>query len=385
MRRWGNGEGRHLTGAEQAEIHRRRAAGEVTAKTAAFIGCSDRSIRRLLHRGWPPRGSTRERSPLRLSCAEREEVSRGLRLGSSLRRIAGELGRAPSTVSREVRANGRREDYRAFLAERTSAGRNRRPRARKLEVNLRLRNEVERRLVQRWSPQQIAARLVCDYPLDQSMRISHETIYQSLFVQARGTLRKELTAYLRTGRTRRRRQGRTIPTGQICDMTMIADRPPEVADRAIPGHWEGDLIIGKNSKSAIGTLVERRSRFVMLLRLPHGRGAEQVRDALTRAVKRLPVELRRTITWDQGKEMADHLKFAVDTNVRVFFCDPHSPWQRGSSENTNGLLRQYLPKGADLTEFSEADLASVAKELNSRPRRSLGWLKPCEVFGRDLD
>jgi IS30 family transposase len=216
------------------------------------------------------------------------------------------------------------------------------------------------------------------------MRISHETIYQSLFVQARGTLRKELTRCLRTRRTKRKPRGRAIPKGRMHDMVMIADRPAEASDRAVPGHWEGDLIIGKNGKSAIGTLVERNSRFLMLLRLPRGRSAEHVRDVLTREIKRLPEQLRRSLTWDQGKEMAGHVQFAIDTKVNVYFCDPHSPWQRGSNENTNGLLRQYFPKGTDLDAFSRADLAAVADELNGRPRQRLGWMKPSEVFGRTV-
>lgn len=386
MRRWGAGQGKHLTGAEHEEIHRRLGAGETFVKVAAAIGCSEKSIQRLLDRGWESKSKRkpRERSPRRLSRAEREELSRGLLLGHSFRHIATALQRAPSTISREVNANGKREAYRAFGAEETAVMRNTRPRVRKLESNVGLRREIERRLLERWSPQQIAARLVCDYPLDLRMRVSHETIYQSLYVQARGTLRKELTAHLRTGRTRRKRHGRAVSKGRICDMVMIADRPPEAADRAIPGHWEGDLIIGKNGKSAIGTLVERRSRFVILLRLPHGRSAEHVRKALTREVQKLPADLRRSLTWDQGKEMAEHVTFSVDTNVKVFFCDPHSPWQRGSNENTNGLLRQYFPKGADLTAVTRADLTSVAHELNSRPRQSLAWMKPSEVFARTV-
>jgi len=386
MRRWGAGQGKHLTGAEHEEIHRRLAAGETFVKVAAAIGCSEKSIRRLLDRGWERKSkrTPRERSPRRLSRAEREEVSRGLLLGHSLRHIAAALQRAPSTISREVNANGKRDAYRAFGAEETAAVRNLRPRARKLESNVGLRRETERRLLERWSPQQIAARLVCDFPLDLSMRVSHETIYQSLYVQARGTLRKELTAHLRTRRTRRKPHGRAVSKGRMRDMVMIADRPAEAADRAIPGHWEGDLIIGKNGKSAIGTLVERRSRFLILLRLPHGRSAEHVRKALTREVQKLPEHLRRSLTWDQGKEMAEHVTFSVDTNVKVFFCDPHSPWQRGSNENTNGLLRQYFPKGVDLTAVTRADLTSVAHELNSRPRHSLAWMKPSEVFARTV-
>ena len=260
----------------------------------------------------------------------------------------------------------------------------RRPKPYKLVENPTLRREVERRLVLRWSPQQISARLVRDYPDDQEMRVSHETIYRSLFVQARGALRKELAACLRTGRTQRCSHKRTehSGTGRLREMVMISERPPEAADRAIPGHWEGDLLMGKGGRSAIGTLVERSSRYVMLVHLPNGRTAEAVRLALTRQVHRMPAELRRTLTWDQGKEMAEHAKFSVATNVSVFFCDPHSPWQRGSNENSNGLLRQYFPKTRDLTDITRAELAAVARELNARPRQALNWMKPCEVFGR---
>ena len=384
MRRWGNGQGKHLTGKEDEEIHRRIGAAESFAKVAAAIGCSTKTIQRLLTVPKQSKRNPRIRSPRRLSCAEREEVSRGLLVGLSFRRIAKGLGRAPSTIAREVKANGKRQVYRAFEAERTAAERNRRPRARKLESNAPLRREVESRLLERWSPQQIAARLVRDYPSDYNMRVSHETIYQSLFVQARGALRKELTDNLRTGRTRRKPQGRTYSKGRMCDMVMIADRPAQASDRAVPGHWEGDLIIGKDGKSAIGTVVERHSRFLMLLRLPHGRSAEEVRKALTHEVQKLPEHLRRSLTWDQGKEMAGHAQFTIDTNVNVFFCDPHSPWQRGTNENTNGLLRQYFPKGTDLTAVTQANLTSVARELNGRPRQTLDWMKPSEVFARTV-
>ena len=239
---------------------------------------------------------------------------------------------------------------------------------------------------QNWSPQQIAARLICDYPDDLDMRVSHETIYKTLFIQARGALRKELTACLRTGRAQRRPHMRTEQSGagRLRNMILISDRPPEVEDRAVPGHWEGDLIIGKGGRSAIGTLVERSSRYVVLLHLPHGRTAEDVRAALTRQVSKLPAELRRTLTWDQGKEMADHVRFSTDTNMDVYFCDPHSPWQRGSNENTNGLLRQYFPSKADLSLHSAAHLNAVARELNNRPRQTLNWMKPSEVFGRTV-
>jgi IS30 family transposase len=245
-----------------------------------------------------------------------------------------------------------------------------------------LRAAVEAGLLQRWSPQQIAARLKRDHPDSPELHVSHETIYSSLFVQARGALRKELTACLRTGRTRRRPSRRSDLSGRILDMVMISERPAEVADRAVPGHWEGDLIIGKDSKSAIGTLVERKSRFVLLFPLPNGRTAGDVRTALVREVQRLPEELRKSLTWDQGKEMAQHASFSVDTNVDVYFCDPHSPWQRGSNENTNGLLRQYFPKGTDLSLYSRRELTTVANQLNGRPRQTLDWQTPAEVFSQ---
>jgi len=234
--------------------------------------------------------------------------------------------------------------------------------------------------------QQIAARLIRDYPDDLSMRVSHETIYRTLFVQARGTLRKELTACLRSGRAQRRPRLRLERSGagRLRDVVLISDRPAEVEDRAVPGHWEGDLLIGKQARSAIGVLVERSSRYVMLIRLPRGRTAEEVRVALTRQVSKLPAELRRTLTWDQGKEMAEHVRFSVDTDMQVYFCDPHSPWQRGSGENTNGLLRQYFPSTDDFRQHSAAHLNAVARQLNNRPRQTLGWMKPSEVFSRTV-
>jgi IS30 family transposase len=250
--------------------------------------------------------------------------------------------------------------------------------------NARLRKEVERRLAERWSPEQIARRLLVDHPEDPEMRVSHETIYRSLFVQARGALRKELTACLRSGRTQRKSRGRADGSGRLRDMVSISERPAEVEDRAVPGHWEGDLIMGKLGRSAIGTLVERKSRFVVLVELPDGRTAPVVRRALAKQMATLPEQLRHTLTWDQGKEMAEHLRFTVDTGIPVYFCDPRSPWQRGTSENTNGLLRQYLPKGTDLSRKTQADLDLVARELNGRPRETLGWMKPCEVLSELL-
>jgi len=241
---------------------------------------------------------------------------------------------------------------------------------------------VERLLAERWSPEQIAHRLVHDHPEDQEMRVSHETIYRSLFVQARGSLRTELAACLRSGRARRRPHKRAGQSGRLNNMVMLSERPAEAEDRAVPGHWEGDLLIGRAGLSAIGTLVERHSRYVMLLHLPNGRTADEVRKALQLQIATLPDHLKLSLTWDQGKEMAEHMAFAVESGVPVFFCDPHSPWQRGSSENTNGLLRQYFPKGEDLAVYSEPQLQAVAHQLNGRPRQTLGWMKPCEVLAR---
>jgi transposase, IS30 family len=292
------------------------------------------------------------------------------------------MGRAPSTITREIAANGGRGKYRAWHGQERSHDQARRPKQPKLVTCSRLRTEVEAHLELRWSPEQISARLKLDHPDDAEMRVSHETIYQSLFVQARGALRKDLTVYLRTGRTRRKALRRTNPGGQLLDMVLIADRPAEVTDRAVPGHWEGDLIIGRHGLSAIATLVERQSRFTMLVDLFDGRTAPMVRAALTAHVMALPEQLKRSLTWDRGKEMAEHVAFTIDTGVQVYFCDPHAPWQRGSNENTNGLLRQYFPKGTDLSVHDQDHLDRIAAELNGRPRQTLDWLTPSEAFTR---
>ncbi len=373
---------RGVTAVERLEIRARVAAGERIDAVAASVRRSRRLVERVVGRagGLPPRPQVR--SALRLSVAEREEISRGLRAGESFRRIAAGLDRSPSTVSREVRANGGRRPYRAHLAEDRASRCARRPRRAKLARNRPLRQTVERLLDERWSPQQIAWQLRQDHPHEPEMRVSHETIYQSLFVQGRGALRAELTRCLRTGRARRRPASRAKPSGQLADMVLLSERPAEVEDRAVPGHWEGDLIIGKANRSAIGTLVERQTRFVMLVALPHGRTAEVVRAALAERILSLPAELRRSLTWDRGSEMAEHVRFTVETGVQVYFCDPHSPWQRGSNENTNGLLRQYFPKGTDLSVHSQAHLDAVARQLNGRPRQTLGWMKPSEALAK---
>jgi IS30 family transposase len=320
----------------------------------------------------------------RLSLEERVEIRLGLERGESFTAIATCLGRAPSTVSREVNANGGRDAYQPFRAHERAGELACRPKATKLAANPRLCARVVEDLEAWWSPEQIARRLRDEFGDDATMTISHETIYQSLYVQGRGELRRELARCLRTGRAQRRPQGRVEQRGRISDMVMISERPAEVEDRAVPGHWEGDLIIGKNGKSAIGTLVERATRFVILLHLPNGRNAEAVRDAMTDAIQTLPASLRRTVTWDQGVEMAQHAQFSVDTGVDVYFCDPHSPWQRGSNENTNGLLRQYFPKGTDLSVHDAATLQAAADSLNNRPRETLAWKKPKEKLAELL-
>lgn len=359
-------------------------AGESQRAIARELGRPPETVRgRLLASGWRRPGPVGEWCPLRLSMAEREEISRGIARCESLRSIASRLGRSPSTVSREVRVNGGYDLYRATVAHRGSRVRAKRPKAMKLAACPRLRGVVEEKLGLWWSPAQISLWLETEYGDDQEMRVSHETIYQSLFVQGRGALRKELWRSLRTGRATRRPQGRPGSTkGQIRDMVMISERPAEVADRAVPGHWEGDLIMGKR-KTSIGTLVERHSRYVMLFH-PQDNTAESVRVALTATVKRLPDHLWKSLTWDQGKEMAEHTTFTVDTGIQVYFCDPKSPWQRGSNENTNGLLRQYFPKGTDLSLHTQADLDQAAYSLNTRPRQTLGGMTPSDKLAEAM-
>ncbi len=317
--------------------------------------------------------------------AEREEIAI-LRAQVSVREIARRLKRSPATISRELRRNasgGQPSRYRASVAQAEADKRARRPKASKLLEHPALRKYVQDQLggPQHWSPEQIARRIVLDYPDDGQMRISHEAIYQALYVQGRGALRRELSACLRTERALRKPQRRTDGRRErIKDKVMISDRPAEVADRAVPGHWEGNLIIGANSGCAIGTLVERTCRFTMLLHLPDDHGAPAVRDAITATIATLPEELRRSLTWDQGIELAEHVRLTIEANLPVYFSDPHSPWQRGTNENTNGLLRQYFPKGTDLSVHSPEELTDVAAALNARPRKTLGWKTPAEAL-----
>jgi transposase, IS30 family len=320
-----------------------------------------------------------------LSLSEREEISRGLAGGENQTVIAARLGRDTSVISREIARNSRADgEYRAVAAQLQAEERARRPKPRKLE-NPQLNARVQQDLKDKWSPEEIAARLKVDFPDDESMRASHETIYRALFIQGKGALRQELTVCLRTGRAlrrpRRRVDGRADPDRRIPDKIMISERPAEADDRAVPGHWEGDLILGKNNRSAVGTLVERSTRFVVLLHLPGPHDLAAFHDAVVEAMTALPAQLRRSLAWDQGLEMRHHKKISIAADLPIYFCDPHSPWQRGTNENTNGLLRQYLPKGTDLAKQTPADLAEIARSLNGRPRKTLGWLKPIEVIG----
>ncbi|MGZ3480129.1 MAG: IS30 family transposase [Myxococcaceae bacterium] len=372
---------RCLTTEERRQVLNRLLAGEEAKAVATSIGFHPISVLRLLWKTGGIRRRERPRCPLRLSRREREEVLAGACLGQSIRSIARQLGRAPSTVSRELRRNGGRRQYRAWYADECASRRARRPKPMKLATCPELRSEVERLLGKLYSPEQISERLEHEYPEDTAMRVSHETIYRSLFIQGRGALKKELVRYLRTGRPHRSPRTRKRPADRFGTMLSISERPPEEGDRAVPGAWEGDLLVGK-SQSAIATLVERKTRFVVLVALPDGRNAESVRIALTKKILALPEELRRSLTWDRGTEMAQHARFTVDTDVKVYFCDPHSPWQRGTNENTNGLLRQYLPKGTDLRLYTQHELDQIAASLNDRPRQTLGWLKPCEAFAR---
>ena len=380
------------------------AEGMHTAGASAAAGVSQGAGQRwFVDAGGVAPLSLTEPSGRYLSFVEREEIAILFAQRVGVREIARRVGRDPSTISRELRRNaatrGGRWDYRASSAQWHAERRLARPKVSKLAANERLRAHVQAKLSGpgRWSPEQIMCRLEFDFPEDESMRVSHDTIYRSLYVQGRGALRRELTACLRTGRAVRKPKRRQNIRGKrpIPPEIMISERPAEVEDRAVPGHWEGDLIIG-SAQSAIGTLVERRTRYVMLVPLPRlaqvsegdrgwtGRAAETVAEAVAATITTLPTELRRSLTWDQGSEMYAHAQLKIDANIDIYFCDPHSPWQRGTNENTNGLLRQYFPKGTDLSVHASQHLADIAAALNGRPRKTLGWRTPAEALNEEL-
>jgi IS30 family transposase len=374
-----------LTPEEVDEVWTRWRSGQAVKVLAREMRVSPSTVRDLLHRTGGIRPAPRRRWEVRLSLAEREEISRGLAAGLSLRVIAAGLGRATSTVSREVLGNGGRTRYRAAAADRAAWSKAARPKATKLATTPALTRLVAAKLKQEWSPEQIAGWLKVEFPDDGGMQVSHESIYRSLFVQTRGSLRKELTAHLRTKRATRRPAGVRQPDGRggRPGILNISQRPAEAADRAVPGHWEGDLVFGKYM-SPVATLVERSTRFVMLVALPDGHSADVVADALAAKITTLPAALTRTLTWDQGHEMAAHTRFTEETGVEVYFCDPKSPWQRGSNENTNGLLRQYLPRRLDFRTITQADFDAIADRLNGRPRQTLGFKTPSQALAEVL-
>ena len=371
----------YYTDAQKAEMWDRWQRGETFHSIARLFDRYHTSVRGIIAATGGIRPPERRRSRLALTLAEREEISRGIARDLSLRAIAARLGRAPSTISREVKRNGGTQHYRANRADQAAWDRAHRPKPCKLVINRALARLVAKKLRRLWSPEQIAGWLKCTYPNDESSQVSHETIYRSLFIQARGALKKELQQHLRTQRAMRYSRHTSQKgngKGQIKDMVSIRERPAAVEDRAVPGHWEGDLIIGTNN-SQIATLVERHTRYVMLAKVPN-KNTETVINALIRQAQKLPSELYKSLTWDRGKEMHDHKRFTLATDIKVYFCDPKSPWQRGSNENTNGLLRQYFPKGTDLSVHSQAKLNAVARQLNERPRKTLGFETPAERF-----
>ena len=369
---------RRFTPEERAALWRGWKSGLTIKEIGESLGRRGCSVFWVLRRdgGFEPR--TRRRAFRVLQVDEREQISRGLAAGLPLREIARRLGRAASTVSREIARNGGGHAYRAAQADARAWQRARRPQRCVLARRPRLRNWVAEHLQLDWSPRQIAIGLEQAFPHDGSMRISHETIYRSLFIQARNVLKKELLGHLRRGGFMRRPRANTASHPAIVDGISIHQRPAEVEDRAVPGHWEGDLLMG-GASSQIATLVERRSRYVMLVKVD-SKNTVTVTKALAAKVRQLPAELRRSLTWDRGSEMAAHKEFTIATDVKVYFCDPHSPWQRGSNENTNGLLRQYFPKGKDLSNISQTELDKVARQLNERPRETLNWLTPWDAL-----
>ncbi|WP_405890620.1 IS30 family transposase [Streptomyces sp. NBC_01527] len=392
IRRERTGQGGRKLVREREEYFRLMDQGVSSLEACRIVGINSRTGKRWRN-GRHASGDRRAVPPIRAQApssgasrylceADRIHIADRLREKAAVRVIAAELGRSPSTVSREIHRNRHPESgaYRPHAAQARAEARRPRPKTGKIAENAELRDFIQGRLDKKWSPEQICQALRDAFPERPEMHVVHETVYQALYVQGRGELRRELAAALRSGRARRkpRRQAQQRQPRFSTPMVMISERPAEAEDRAVPGHWEGDLIIGKDGASAIGTLVERTTRYVMLLHLPHGRTAEHVRDALVTTVKTLPAHLVRSLTWDQGAEMAAHGSFTLATDIPIYFCDPASPWQRGSNENTNGLLRQYFPKGTDLTAHTPDHLAAVAAELNGRPRKTLDWETPAE-------
>ena len=366
---------------QKAEMWDRWQKGESLHSIARLFDRYHSSVARIIAEHGGIRPSPRKRSSLALTLEEREEISRGLANHQTLRAIAKVLGRSPSTISRELHRNGGYDKYRAAKADKAAWERAKRPKACKLVINKVLARRVAAKLKDYWSPEQIAGWLKKQHPDDEQQTVSHETIYRSLFIQARGALKRELQGYLRTRRAMRRSKQSTLKgdgLGQITDTVSIRERPASVEDRAVPGHWEGDLIAGSKN-SYIVTLVERNTRYVMLAKVGN-RDTESVINALIKQSKKLPDELYKSLTWDRGKEMADHKRFTLTTDIKVYFCDPKSPWQRGSNENTNRLLRQYFPKGTDLSLHSQAKLNAVARQLNERPRKTLDFDTPADRF-----
>jgi IS30 family transposase len=373
----------YYTETQKALMWERWRQGESLQQIAQLFDRNHPSIERILAESGGIRPAQRHRSRLSLTLAEREEISRAVAAGQSIRSIATSLGRAPSTISREIKRNGDREAYRASQANQAAWDRTLRPKTCKLAKNRALAHIVADKLQWQWSPEQIAGWLKQTYPSDESYQVSHETIYRSLYIQARGALKKELLAHLRRTRVMRRSRHHTQKTGdhgRITDTVSISERPAKVEDRAVPGHWEGDLLCGSGN-SQIATLVERQTRYVMLVKIP-SKDTETVINALIKHAHKLPNELYKSLTWDRGKEMADHTRFTLATDIKVYFCDPQNPWQRGSNENTNGLLRQYFPKGTDLSGHSQARLNAVARRLNERPRKTLNFETPAERFNQ---
>jgi len=375
----------HYTDTQKALMWERWKEGWTLHQIAQLFNRPHTSVQGILSRTGGIRPPARSRRVTTLTLAEREEISRAMVDGQSIRSVAARLGRAPSTVSREIKRNGGQSDYRATEADSAAWDRALRPKDCKLVENKALARIVSDKLRMLWSPEQIAGWLKHTYPRDQSQHVSHETIYRSLFIQSRGALKRELLQHLRRTRGMRRSRHHTQKTGnhgQIVGAVSISERPACAEDRAVPGHWEGDLVFGSRN-SQIATLVERQTRYVMLVKVG-AKDTQTVVNALIKNARKLPQELYKSLTWDRGKEMAAHKRFTLATDIQVYFCDPQSPWQRGSNENTNGLLRQYLPKGIDISGYSQAKLNAVARQLNERPRKTLGFQTPAEMFSQTV-